>query len=183
MKNKTTLILITSIIITLLLLKFCNNSKEVNNSQLDSLQLANKVLTEQYGMMSANAQAQQTRAEKAEMMARQRDTIYLTRVKKIFVNAPDTCQPYLVSMQLECDTLIMAHVKSELHKDTLIDTLREIVANRNYVIKNDSIAKVVFKKDLKEAQKEAKKQKRGKVAAWCAGGAMFVLYLVTNIIN
>ena len=87
MKNKTTLILITSIVITLLLLKFCNNSKEVNNSQLDSLQLANKVLTEQYGMMSANAQAQQTRAEKAEMMARQRDTIYLTRVKKIFVNA------------------------------------------------------------------------------------------------
>jgi len=36
---------------------------------------------------------------------------------------------------------------------------------------------------LKVSKQETKQQRRGKVAAWCVGGAMFILYLVTNIIN
>jgi hypothetical protein len=37
------------------------------------------------------------------------------------------------------------------------------------------------KNDLKQAQKEARKQKRGKVAAYVIGGALFVWWLVVGL--
>ncbi len=127
----------------------------------DSLIWANSILSKQYGMMSAEAQAQGLRAARAEQMARERDTIYISRTKIIIKQAPDTCQPYLLAMGQECDTLVLAHVNSELAKDTLIDLQSGIIANRNDVIHNDSIVKIDLNKQLVNSDKKLKMAKIG----------------------
>lgn len=133
------------IIIALASMKHCGLNQHRPQVNADSLIFANKILSKQYGMMSAEAQAQGLRASQAEMKARQRDTIYITRTKTIFKSAPDTCQPYLIAMQNECDTLIELHRNVSLAKDTLIDTLKAVIMNRNSVIANDSV--IIAKQD------------------------------------
>lgn len=159
----------------------CNRPSIPIGSNNDSLIWANKALEIQYGMMSAEAQAQGLRAARAEMLARERDTVYLTRIRKIYVAAPDTCQPYLLAMQSECDTLVLAHVNSGLAKDTLIDTLRAIVANRNEVIRNDSVVKEGLQTELNQSAKDLKRERNGKRAAIGLGIAMFLIWLGVQV--
>lgn len=139
--------------------KQCGTEQHHPQVNTDSLIFANKTLEKQYGMMSAEAQAQGLRASQAENKARQRDTIYITRTKTIFKEAPDTCQPYLIAMQKECDTLIKMHVNSEMAKDTLIAIKDRIIVNRNSVIENDSV--IIAKQDSTIAafQKQLRKER------------------------
>ena len=159
------------IIIALASMKHCGSNQHRPQVNADSLIFANKILSKQYGMMSAEAQAQGLRASQAEMKARQRDTIYITRTKTIFKSAPDTCQPYLIAMQNECDTLIELHRNVSLAKDTLIDTLNAIIANRNSVIENDSI---VIKNMAVDLQKSERAKRRAKIGAKIVGIAAAV---------
>jgi len=123
--------------------------------------------------MSAEAQANGLRAAKFELLARERDTIYLTRTKTIFKEAPDTCLTYLLAMQMECDTLVQLHRNVSLAKDTLIDTLKAIIVNRNSVIANDSVVKVGLREEVKVAEKQIKRAKVvTKVVTWIAGVAV-----------
>ncbi len=147
------------IIIALASMKHCGSNQHRPQVNADSLIFANKTLEKQYGMMSAEAQAQGLRASQAEMKARQRDTIYITRTKTIFKSAPDTCQPYLIAMQNECDTLIEMHRMVSLAKDTLLAIKDSIIVNRNSVIANDSV--IIAKSDAakKKAEKQAKRSK------------------------
>lgn len=139
--------------------KQCGTEQHHPQVNTDSLIFANKTLEKQYGMMSAEAQAQGLRASQAENKARQRDTIYITRTKTIFKEAPDTCQPYLIAMQKECDTLIKMHVNSEMAKDTLIAIKDSIIVNRNSVIENDSVLIAESDAAKKKAEKEAKRSR------------------------
>jgi len=171
MKNKlffTSLLSIMVIIIALTMMNTCT-PKPKPTPQLDSLRFANQMLSKQYGLMSAEAQAQSLRAARAEILARERDTIYLTRTKTIFKQAPDTCQPYLLALKSECDTLIEMHRTVSLAKDTLLEIKDSLISNRNEVIHNDSITKVELSKQLVKSDKKAKRAKFfTKVVAWSA---------------
>jgi len=131
--------------------------------------------------MSAEAQANGLRAAKFELLARERDTIYLTRIEYIKSAAPDTCQPYLIAMQMECDTLVQLHRNVSLVKDTLIDTLKAIIVNRNSVIANDSVVKVGLREDVKGAENKTKKERNGKRAAIGVGIVMLLLWLGVQV--
>lgn len=184
MNNPTKLIMLFSAIclIALLPLKYCNTPYKPDSKQhyIDSLLEVNKAKDIQIGFALAEAQTASDRAVKAELAAKQRDTVYLTRIKTIKQLAPDTCQPYLEAMGKECDTLIMAHVNNEMAKDTLIakkDAVIELYAAK------DSTSQLVIGeqgKQLKESEKEVRKQKRGKVVAWCVGVGLGILYIITN---
>ncbi len=184
MNNPTKLIILFGAIclVAFLPLKYCNTPKQTDPKQhyIDSLLDINKAKDVQIGYALAEAQTQSDRAVKAELAAKQRDTIYLTRVKYIRQLAPDTCQPYLEAMGKECDTLIMAHVNNEMAKDTLIakkDAVIELYAAK------DSTSQLVISEQgeqIKETEKEVRKQKRGKIAAWCVGVGLGILYIITN---
>ena len=165
---KTNHIAITFGITCLLLsigLHYCTPKPQHTNTTLDSLTTANKAIEVQLGYALAEAQTQSDRAVKAEMAARQRDTIYLTRIKVIREQAPDTCQPYLLAMKNECDTLVLAHVNSELAKDTLIEKQSGVIA---IALEKDSVSQQVIGQQGKvigDKDKEIKKlTRKNKVA-------------------
>ena len=167
-KMKTKHLAITFGITCLLLsigLHYCTPKPKHINTTLDSLTTANKAIEVQLGYALAEVQTQSDRAVKAEMAARQRDTIYLTRIKVIIKQAPDTCQPYLIAMQNECDTLVLAHVNSELTKDTLIEKQSGVI---NLYAEKDSVSQQVIGqqgKVINELTKDNKKlTRKNKVA-------------------
>lgn len=141
---KTKHLAITFGIVCLLLsicLHYCTPKTQQNNTILDSLTFANKAIEVQLGYALAEVQTQTDRAAKAEMAASQRDTVYLTRIKVIIKQAPDTCQPYLIAMKNECDTLVLAHVNSKMSKDTLIEKQSGVI---NLYAEKDSVSQLVI---------------------------------------
>jgi len=155
----------------------------VNESKTDSLTFANKALEVQLGYALAEAQTQATRAVKAENKARERDTIYISRVKYIKTSAPDTCQPYLTAMQNECDTLVLMHVNSEMSKDTLIEKQNGVIA---IALEKDSVSQLVIseqREDLKKSAKQIQRERNGKRAAIGFGVLMLVVYVISGVMN
>lgn len=146
-------------------LNHCAPKPQHINTTLDSLTTANKAIEVQLGYALAEAQTQADRAVKAEMAARERDTVYLTRIKVIIKQAPDTCQPYLIAMQSECDTLVLAHVNSEMAKDTLIEKQSGVI---NLYAEKDSVSQLVISqqgKIINDLTKDNKKLiRKNKVA-------------------
>jgi len=140
------------------LFKSNNTPSKPNPKQqyIDSLLEVNKAKDVQIGYALAEAQTASERAVKAELAAKQRDTVYLTRVKVIKQLAPDTCQPYLEAMGKECDTLIMAHVNSEMAKDTLIAKKEAVI--ELYAAK-DSTSQLVISEQGKQINKLTRKAK------------------------
>lgn len=164
-------------------LHYCTPKPKHKASALDSLTFANKAIEVQLGYALAEAQKQSDRAVKAELAAKQRDTIYLTRTRTIIASAPIDCQPFLTEMNLECDTLIMAHVYSEMVKDTLLAEKDTVI---NLYAEKDSVSQLVIgeqKTELKKSAKETRKERNGKRAAIGLGIGMTLLFLITNIIN
>ena len=173
---------ITCLILSICL-HYCTPKPKQHPSALDSLTFVNKAIEVQLGYALAEAQKQADRAVKAELAAKQRDTIYLTRTRTIIASAPIDCQPFLTEMNLECDTLIMAHVYSGMVKDTLLMRKDTVI---NLYAEKDSISQLVIgeqKEDLKQAKKETRKERNGKRAAIGLGIGMTLLFLITNIIN
>ena len=125
----------------------------------DSLKFINKAIEVQLGYALADAQSQSARAVKAETAAKQRDTVYLTRIKWIKQAAPIDCQPYLTEMGQECDTLIMMHVFSEMSKDTLLMKKDTVI---NLYAKKDSVSQLVISEQGKEIKQAHKQTKRAK---------------------
>jgi len=140
------------------LFKSNNTTYKTNPKQqyIDSLIEVNKTKDVQIGYALAEAQTQSDRAVKAELAAKQRDTVYLTRVKYIRQLAPDTCQPYLEAMGKECDTLIMAHVNNEMAKDTLLAKKEAVI--ELYAAK-DSTSQLVIGDQVKQINKLTRKAK------------------------
>ena len=131
---------ITCLILSICL-HYCTPKPKHHPSALDSLTFVNKAIEVQLGYALAEAQKQSARAVKAELAAKQRDTIYLTRTRTIMAAAPIDCQPFLTEMNLECDTLIMAHVYSEMVKDTLLMRKDTVI---NLYAEKDSVSQLVI---------------------------------------
>jgi len=148
----------------------------------DSLLFVNKALESQLGYALAEAQTASDRAVKAELAAKQRDTVYLTRIKVIKQLAPDTCQPYLDAMGRECDTLIMAHVNNEMAKDTLIakkDSVIDLYAKKD-TISQQSIT--LLRDEVKQSDKRAKRaQLVSKIVTWSSLVVIGVVTVITMV--
>jgi len=138
---------------------------------IDSLKFINKAIEVQLGFALADAQTQSARAVKAETAAKQRDTVYLTRIGKIQQAAPIDCQPYLTEMGKECDTLIMMHVLSEMSKDTLLMKKDTVI---NFYAKKDTVSQLVISEQGKEIKQAHKQTKRTKFWGKLAIGAAVV---------
>jgi len=175
MNNPTKLIILFGAIclVALLPLKYCNTptKTDTKHQYIDSLLEVNKALEVQLGYALAEAQTASDRAVKAELAAKQRDTVYLTRVKVIKQLSPDTCQPYLEAMGKECDTLIMAHVNNEMAKDTLLAKKEAVI--ELYAAK-DSTSQLVISEQGKEIKTLTKQNKRAKFWGKLAVGAAVV---------
>jgi len=139
----------------------CNTPSKPDAKQhyIDSLLEVGKAKDVQIGYALAEAQTQSDRAVKAELAAKQRDTVYITRVKVIKQLAPDTCQPYLEAMGKECDTLIIAHVNNELAKDTLLAKKDAVI--ELYAVK-DSTSQLVISEQGKKIADLTKSNKWSK---------------------
>lgn len=167
--------------IMLMFMSKCMKEKpKVNN--YDSIAFANKALEVQLGYALADAQMQSERAVKAENAARKRDTIYLTRTKIIKQFAPDTCQPYLDAMGRECDTLLLAHVYSEMTKDTVIVKKDSVI---NLYAKKDTISQQVIvslEAEVKQSDKKAKRaQFFSKLVTWSALVVVALTTIITTV--
>jgi hypothetical protein len=121
----------------------------------DSLVDVLKAYDKYIGIREIEYKAQVDRAVKAELALQERKPIYIERVGEIKEQAPDTCQPYLIAMQAECDTL-------QMRSDSLITELKVTVAKADTLIK-EVVAKSEtmehFNDKLTSENKELEKDK------------------------
>jgi len=114
----------------LLLLRYCcyPQTKTLAPQNYDSIVDVLKAQEKYIGIREIEYKASQDRAAKAEKAIRDRKPIYITRVERIVQSAPDTCQPYLIALKQECDTL-------QAKSDSLINELKNTVAKADTLIK------------------------------------------------
>ena len=144
-------------------LHYCNPQPQPTSNNYDSLVDVLKAYDKYIGIREIEYKQQMDRAVKAENELKERKPIYIERVKVIKEQAPDTCQPYLIAMQAECDTLqsksdsTIAELKLTVAKaDTLI---KEVVAKSETLEHfNDKLTSEnkELEKDKKKAERKAK---------------------------
>ena len=196
MNIKTTAIGI-AIIITLLLIKFCNKTQPLphNVDYKQQLELAVK----QHGHEASMLMNELTEINKkladannkynaSNSYANKLAASNIELIKKLRNNAPKDCQPYI-------DSVDVYHIEIETAKDSVYADLlsAKMLSDSASVIKDSVIIDLnlqvgglkalhtMDKADLKQAQKEARKQKRGKVAAYVIGGALFVWWAFVGL--
>ena len=96
------------VVIALLMLRCCHKSniRPIRTHNIDSLLTQTEVLRE--------------RARLAENKSRERDTIYVTRVKYIRSIAPAECDTFIQLVVAECDTLVQIKEVEIAVKDSVI---------------------------------------------------------------
>ena len=182
-----------SIILLLFLLWFpyyCGNKPNTSVNYTDSLAIQQAKINElekQLGYTLNDVSRANDARMKAEMKSHERDTIYLTRTRTIFKEAPDTCQPYLTAIVQECDTLVLSKEKviSELkvesaEKDTAITQQGQIIDAQSKQVgilkdANDSLA--VDNKKLE------RKVKFNRALAKIGGWAVVTTGVVLAVLN
>ena len=109
-------------------------------------------------------------------------------IKKLRQNAPKDCQPYIDSVNVY--HIEIENAKDSVYKDLLTAkmlsdsasvTKDSVIIDLNLQVGGLKALHTMDKLDLKQAQKEARKQKRGKVAAYVIGGALFVWWAFVGL--
>ena len=189
MNYKTTAIGI-AIILTLSLVKFCNKPQPLphNIDYKEQLELAVKqhgheasILMNELTEINKKLADANNKFNASNTYANKLAASNIELIKKLRNNAPKDCQPYI-------DSVNVYHIEIENAKDSVYaDLLTAKMLSDSASVTKDSVIidlslqvgglkalHTMDKLDLKQAQKEAKKQKRGKVAAYVIGGALFV---------
>ena len=189
MNYKTTAIG-TAIILTLLLIKFCSKPQPLphNIDYKEQLELAVKqhgheasLLMNELTEINKKLAEANNKFNASNSYANKLAAYNIELIKKLRQNAPKDCQPYI-------DSVDVYHIEIEAAKDSVYaDLLTAKMLTDSASITKDSVIidlslqvgglkalHTMDKADLKQAQKEARKQKRGKVAAYVIGGALFV---------
>jgi len=187
----------TAIIITLLLIKFCNKPQPLphNIDYKEQLELAVKqhgheasILMNELTEINKKLADANNKYNASNSYANKLAASNIELIKKLRQNAPKDCQPYI-------DSVDVYHIEIEAAKDSVYADLlnAKMLSDSASVIKDSVIIDLSLqvgglkalhtmdKLDLKQAQKEAKKQKRGKVAAYVIGGALFVWWAVVGL--
>lgn len=164
---------------------------------IDSLRLALDIEKKQHGNDQAILLNDAERiarklflANNAKDSIRQREinltSTNLTLMKKLRTTLPKECDTVFVL----CDEII--NVKDSSYSALFSAFMLCDSANyvkdaliSSYQAENvtDSLRLVVSDKQTAAAKKEAKKQKRAKLTAYIVGGAMGIIYVITNILN
>jgi len=163
----TSIIFASVAMMALMFMKCCTpQPKHVSNnydSLLTELQARDKFI----GIREIEYKQQVERAVKAENELKDRKPIYITRVKVIREQAPDTCQPYLIAMQAECDTLqmrsdsLIAELKQTVAKS---DTLKEAFKSKSETLEHFNDKLTSENKELsKDKDKAERKARRAKI--------------------
>jgi len=165
MKNTLfyTVLILVSVSVGLLLMKSCNPQPHPPRNNYDSLVDVLKAYDKYIGIREIEYKAQVERAVKAELALKERKPIYIERVKVIREQAPDTCQPYLIAMQAECDTLqMMSYSTIKELKITVAkaDTLIKEVVAKSETLKHFNDKLVDENKELEKDKKKAERAKR-----------------------
>ena len=196
MNYKTTAIGI-AIFLTLLLVKFCNKPQPLphNVDYKEQLELAVKqhgheasILMNELTEINKKLADANNKFNASNTYANKLAASNIELIKKLRNNAPKDCQPYI-------DSVNVYHIEIENAKDSVYADLlsAKILSDSASVIKDSVIIDLSLqvgglkalhtmdKLDLKQAQKEARKQKRGKVAAYVIGGALFVWWAFVGL--
>ena len=196
MNYKTTAIGI-AIILTLLLVKFCNKPQPLphNVDYKEQLELAVKqhgheasILMNELTEINKKLADANNKFNASNTYANKLAASNIELIKKLRNNAPKDCQPYI-------DSVNVYHIEIENAKDSVYaDLLSAKILSDSASVTKDSVIidlnlqvgglkalHTMDKLDLKQAQKEAKKQKRGKVAAYVIGGALFVWWAFVGL--
>jgi hypothetical protein len=196
MNYKTTAIG-TAIILTLLLVKFCNKTQPLphNVDYKEQLEMAVKqhgheasILMNELTEINKKLADANNKYNASNSYANKLAASNIELIKKLRQNAPKDCQPYI-------DSVDVYHIEIENAKDSVYADLlsAKMLTDSASVIKDSVIIDLslqvgglkalhaMSKNDLKQAQKEARKQKRGKVAAYVIGGALFVWWAFVGL--
>ena len=196
MNYKTTAIGI-AIIVTLLLVKFCNKPQPLPHTidYKEQLEMAVKqhgheasILMNELTEINKKLADANNKYKASNSYANKLAASNIELIKKLRQNAPKDCQPYI-------DSVDVYHIEIENAKDSVYaDLLTAKMLSDSASVTKDSVIidlslqvgglkalHAMDKNDLKQAQKEARKQKRGKVAAYVIGGALFVWWLVVGL--
>ena len=189
MNIKTTAIGI-AIIITLLLVKFCNKTQPLphNIDYKEQLELAVKqhgheasLLMNELTEINKKLADANNKFKASNSYANKLAASNIELIKKLRQNAPKDCQPYIDStnvyhLEIEAakDSVYADLLSAKMLSDSASVTKDSVIIDLNLQVGGLKALHAMSKNDLKQAQKEARKQKRGKVAAYVIGGALFV---------
>jgi len=196
MNIKTTAIGI-AIIITLLLVKFCNKPQPLphNIDYKEQLEMAVKqhgheasILMNELTEINKKLAEANNKYNASNSYANKLAASNIELIKKLRQNAPKDCQPYIdsvdvyhIEIETAKDSVYADLLSAKMLSDSASVTKDSVIIDLNLQVVGLKALHVMDKADLKQAQKEAKKQKRGKVAAYVIGGAMFLVWLVVGL--
>jgi hypothetical protein len=186
-----------ALILTLLLVKFCNKPQPLphNVDYKEQLELAVKqhgheasILMNELTEINKKLADANNKYNASNSYANKLAASNIELIKKLRQNAPKDCQPYI-------DSVDVYHIEIENAKDSVYaDLLTAKILSDSASVTKDSVIidlnlqvgglkalHTMDKADLKQAQKEARKQKRGKVAAYVIGGALFVWWAFVGL--
>jgi len=196
MNIKTTAIGI-AIIITLLLVKFCNKPQPLphNIDYKEQLEMAVKqhgheasILMNELTEINKKLAEANNKYNASNSYANKLAASNIELIKKLRQNAPKDCQPYIdsvdvyhIEIETAKDSVYADLLSAKMLSDSASVTKDSVIIDLNLQVVGLKALHVMDKADLKQAQKEAKKQKRGKVAAYVIGGALFVWWAVVGL--
>jgi len=196
MNYKTTAIGI-AIILTLLLVKFCNKPQPLphNVDYKEQLEMAVKqhgheasILMNELTEINKKLADANNKYKASNSYANKLAASNIELIKKLRNNAPKDCQPYIDSVDVY--HIEIENAKDSVYKDLLTAkmltdsasvTKDSVIIDLNLQVGGLKALHTMDKADLKQAQKEARKQKRGKVAAYVIGGALFVWWAFVGL--
>jgi len=187
----------TAIIITLLLVKFCNKPQPLphNVDYKEQLELAVKqhgheasILMNELAEINKKLADANNKFNASNSYANKLAASNIELIKKLRNNAPKDCQPYIDSVDVyhieienAKDSVYADLLSAKMLSDSASVTKDSVIIDLNLQVGGLKALHTMDKLDLKQAQKEARKQKRGKVAAYVIGGALFVWWAFVGL--